>query len=59
MLLLFAAVGSFFEAIGIILMAPLIPFMQMGTIGINGFRRNYGCFRKRKIIRFDFSVDIE
>lgn len=33
MLLLFAAVGSFFEAIGIILMAPLIPFMQMGTIG--------------------------
>ena len=33
MLLLFAAVGSFFEAIGNILMVPLIPFMQMGPIG--------------------------
>lgn len=33
MLLLFAAVGTFFEALANILMVPLIPFLQMGTIG--------------------------
>ena len=33
MLLLFAAVGFFVEAIAMAFMAPLIPFLQMGTIG--------------------------
>ncbi len=33
MLLIFMAIGSFFEAIMNVLAIPLIPFFQLGSIG--------------------------